>query len=66
MASFIQRTMRHRKEHGEWQARYDAHAPKAGDPAPDFELSDVDGEHSVRLSDFRGKKPVVLVFGSFT
>lgn len=66
MPSFIQRTMHYRKEHAAWQAKYDAHAPKAGNPAPDFELSDVDGEHSVRLSDFRGKMPVVLVFGSFT
>lgn len=29
--------------------------------APDFELADQFGEH-VRLSDFRGKKPVALVF----
>jgi peroxiredoxin len=66
MASFIQRTMHYRKEHTAWQAKYDVHAPKAGDPAPDFELSDVDGEQSICLSDFRGKKPVALVFGSFT
>mgnify|MGYP001824618708 CR=1 FL=1 len=58
--------MRYRKEHTAWQAKYDAHAPKAGDPAPDFELCDVDGEQSVRLSDFQGKVPVALVFGSFT
>lgn len=31
-----------------------------GELAPDFGLSDVDGNH-VRLSDFRGK-PVVLYF----
>ena len=66
MPSFIQRTMHYRKEHTAWQAKHDARAPKAGDPAPDFELSDVDGVYSVRLSDFRGKKPVALVFGSFT
>jgi len=66
MPSFIQRTMHYRKEHAAWQAKYDAYAPKAGDLAPGFELSDVDGEHSIRLSYFQGKKPVVLVFGSFT
>jgi thioredoxin-dependent peroxiredoxin len=33
---------------------------RVGDPAPDFELQDSDGE-TVRLSDLRGR-PVVLVF----
>lgn len=32
-----------------------------GDHAPDFDLTNQYGE-SVKLSDFRGKKPVVLVF----
>lgn len=32
-----------------------------GEFAPDFELKDVNG-NLVRLSDFRGKKPVVLAF----
>jgi peroxiredoxin len=32
-----------------------------GDLAPDFELEDVNG-NQVRLSGFRGKKPVVLSF----
>jgi peroxiredoxin len=32
-----------------------------GDQAPDFELTNQYGE-TVKLSDFRGKKPVVLVF----
>lgn len=32
-----------------------------GELAPDFELEDVNGK-LVRLSDFRGKKPVVLAF----
>ncbi len=49
-----------------WQRKYNANAPKAGDPAPDFELSDLNGENPVRLSDFQGQKPVALVFGSFT
>jgi len=32
-----------------------------GEPAPDFELQDVNGD-LVRLSDYRGSKPVVLAF----
>lgn len=32
-----------------------------GQPAPDFTLPDAAG-HPVRLADYRGKKPVVLVF----
>ena len=66
MIRFIQRTLRYRKEFSAWQKEYDALAPKAGDLAPAFELSDVSGQHRVRLSDFRGEKPVALVFGSFT
>jgi len=49
-----------------WQKKYDANAPKVGDQAPDFELADTSGENRVRLSDFKGRKPVALVFGSFT
>lgn len=44
----------------------DRKAPKVGDLAPDFTLSDVTGEETVSLYDFRGKKPVALVFGSYT
>ena len=41
---------------------------KVGDPAPDFELKRLasgEGE-MVKLSSFRGKQPVVLIFGSYT
>ena len=38
---------------------------RAGEEAPDFELPTLEGER-VRLSDFRGKKHVVLEFGSIT
>ena len=34
---------------------------KVGDHAPDFELTDTEGQ-TVRLGDFRGKKNVVLAF----
>ncbi len=59
-------TIQNIKEAKKWQKRHNAHAPKVGDLAPDFELRDVAGENLVRLSDFRDQKPVALVFGSFT
>jgi hypothetical protein len=37
-----------------------------GKPAPDFCLPSLDDGRSIRLSDFRGRKPVFLVFSSFT
>lgn len=57
---------RYRREHKTWQEERNKGAPKAGDLAPDFTLRDATGEESVTLSDLRGKRPVVLVFGSFT
>lgn len=39
---------------------------QVGDPAPDFELERLDGKGKVRLSSFKGKKAVVLIFGSYT
>ncbi len=39
---------------------------KPGDFAPDFELRRVRSKKKVRLSAFRGKKPVALIFGSYT
>lgn len=54
-------------------------APRRGEPAPDFSLLPLDPEASaspgarplgagtpVRLSDFKGHQPVVLIFGSYT
>ena len=49
-----------------WQKKFDARAPRVGDAAPDFELHDANGENPVRISDFKGEKPVALIFGSFT
>ncbi len=37
-----------------------------GDRAPDFDLPTADGRERVRLSSFRGRMPVVLIFGSYT
>jgi len=41
-------------------------ALKVGDVAPDFTLSTLDGKRKVKLSSFRGAKPVALIFGSYT
>lgn len=40
--------------------------PSLGQPAPPIRLPTQDGKRVVNLRDYRGKKPVVLVFGSFT
>ena len=37
-----------------------------GDAAPDFTLADPTGKKEVKLSNFQGKRPVVLIFGSYT
>ena len=39
---------------------------KAGDVAPNFTLATLDGKKKVTLSEFRGKRPVALIFGSYT
>ena len=45
-------------------------APEVGDAAPDFDLpyakSPEDLEKTVKLSSYAGKKPVALIFGSYT
>jgi AhpC/TSA family len=46
------------------QARKGSLAP--GDAAPDFRLPALDHGTSVQLSSYRGVRPVVLVFGSYT
>ena len=45
--------------HGEGKLR-------VGDTAPDFELQYKKSAETVRLSAFRGEKPVALIFGSYT
>jgi hypothetical protein len=37
-----------------------------GDLAPDFRLPTLDRKSTVQLSSYRGSRPVVLVFGSYT
>ncbi len=58
--------IKNRKTATGWQKKYDSQAPKVGDIAPDFSLRDAKGQNPLRLSDFRKKEPVALIFGSFT
>jgi len=45
---------------------FDEQKLELGDVAPDFELKRRDGNGVMKLSSFKGEKPVVLVFGSIT
>jgi hypothetical protein len=44
----------------------DEMGPNVGDVPLDFSLKLVGSEESVRLSSFKGQKPVALIFGSYT
>jgi len=48
-----------------WLAARRGHL-NVGDPAPDFKLKTSDRSEVVQLSSFRGREPVVLIFGSHT
>ncbi len=50
-----------------WQRRMrDDKAPKLGEVAPAFSLKSLDGKSEISLASFKAKKPVVLIFGSYT
>lgn len=55
-----------RLEHLIHSGRLLTDGPEPGDIAPDFVLRSPDGLSQVQLSSFRDKKPVVLIFGSYT
>ena len=44
----------------------DEMGPHVGEVPTDFNLKRVGSEDRVRLSSFKGKKPVALIFGSYT
>ena len=44
----------------------DETGPRVGEIAPDFSLKRLGSEERVRLSDYRGRRPVALAFGSYT
>src|SRR5271170_5670283 len=47
-------------------AERETQAPAIGSNAPDFRLPRLEGGEPVQLSSFHGKKPVALIFGSYT
>lgn len=44
----------------------DENALTVGEMAPDFTLKSLDGDTQTELASFRGEKPVILFFGSYT
>lgn len=48
------------------QQRREDDAPKAGMMAPTFKLKSLDGKSEFELESYRGKRPVILFFGSYT
>ncbi|MBL8068459.1 MAG: hypothetical protein JNM28_08415 [Armatimonadetes bacterium] len=43
-----------------------AQTPQVGEFAPGFTLKRMGSKENVSLADFKGKRPVVLIFGSYT
>ncbi len=41
-------------------------APEAGQVAPTVTLNSLDGKQTVELANFKGKRPVIMFFGSYT
>jgi len=64
--SILVNTIKYGRKEAAWQKKYEATAPKKGELAPDFKLFDSEGINKIKLSDFRRKQPVGLIFGSFT
>ena len=44
----------------------DEMGPHVGDSPPDFDLKRTGSDERVRLSSFKGRRPVALIFGSYT
>lgn len=62
--TFEARTLQRSRE-GQRNSPTDS-AASEGTVAPDFTLSSPDGSETVTLSSFAGKKPVAMIFGSYT
>ena len=47
-------------------AKRDQTGPREGEEPPDFQLKRLGSGELVRLSSFKGRRPVALIFGSYT
>ena len=65
-AAFAQEREGRRGSRGRGRMSKDDSAPKVGEAAPTFNLKSLNGKHETDLAAFRGKRPVVLFFGSYT
>lgn len=59
-------TAKNRQEAMALMKELNSKAPKVGTEAPDFTLKEMESKQSFTLSSMKGKKPVVLIFGSYT
>jgi uncharacterized protein YjeT (DUF2065 family) len=64
--SLVTKVIKYRTIETTWQKQQNRIVPKIGERATDFEVTSYDNTHTIRLSDFRGEKPVALLFGSYT
>ncbi len=62
----VEKRFANRQRPGNSGSRSQGAGVPAGKPAPDFTLKSLDGKTQVTLSSFKGKRPVALVFGSYT
>ncbi len=62
----FQRGGRKGMDRGGRKGRGEDNSLAVGEMAPDFNLKSLEGDLRTQLSSFRGKKPVILFFGSYT
>ncbi len=61
LSEYEQKSLEENKKHGWGEGKL-----KVGQRAPDFNLKILGSKERVRLSSFAGKKPVALIFGTYT
>jgi len=62
----VENRFRGRRNRGRRGGKRPGEVAETGKKAPDFKLKTLDGKRQVHLASFTGKKPVALIFGSYT